>query len=513
MEHHAPPHRLGLAVALALVASSLGCATENPGIDPPRAGFYFPTGVAVDPRAPYLYVSNTNADLMYNGGTVAVLDLKNLPVDLSQVGALVKAGTLSCAPDRLEQTRWECGAEGFIVPDATLRIGDFPGDIEVLADGSRIFVPVRGQDYLAHAKVIRSADGSRILDLACSREGEGAAGTAGDASWDCDAEHRVAYSEDIRTRLPAEPFGIHVNELTDVYVDAAGRRRTCRDGVSSVPCTCPTKKDPNTGVVDCAPPCSETVTAACWQRRPSAAAHVYVSHLFGGEVSLFSLEGSQVTMRDTVGGFFAVNNGIRGGYDIAPWVPGDPYGDVAVSSRSDLNVRNFRVQDNRLIRGGGAAVTAVAPGNDVRGIAVAPGGETLYLVNRLPPSLIALDMRLKDGLPRQETLWVTELCAEPGRVVLGQDPRPSASAGDLLAYVVCFGTAQIYVVEAGSGRLVDQIPTGEGPSYLAIDRTRKRALVSHYLDNTVGVIDLDPTHATFHRLVLRLGKVTQLVRN
>ena len=74
--------------ALPLIGS---CANEAPGIDPPRADFYFPTGLALDlglddqcrPNEPLLFVSNNNADLRFNGGMVQAVTLSRLPEDLA----------------------------------------------------------------------------------------------------------------------------------------------------------------------------------------------------------------------------------------------------------------------------------------------------------------------------------------------------------------------------------------------------------------------------------------------
>jgi 6-phosphogluconolactonase (cycloisomerase 2 family) len=59
---------------------------------------------------------------------------------------------------------------------------------------------------------------------------------------------------------------------------------------------------------------------------------------------------------------------------------------------------------------------------------------------------------------------------------------------------------------------VDQILTGKGPNSLALDPFSQRAFITNFLDNTIGIIDLDPSHARFHRMVLRIGTVRNLVR-
>ncbi len=490
------------ACAVALTA----CATEDPGITPPRDRFYFPTALALDPVRPFLYVASSNADLLYNGSTLNVVDLRAIPGDPREVAAAVKAGTISCKAGTTDPSVWECPEDKLVQSDASLRIGHYPSEIRVSSDGARLFLPVRGQNYLLWASIVERGPG--VLDLRCNDDPGGCrdAGAGNCAAWDCDDAHRVAWSEDRRRALPSEPFGIYLNELTAVHLSDAGVRRTCRDGaLPAVPCDC--------GAV---PRCADGQTRNCCLAA-SGESHVYVTHLSGGEVSLFAHDGNRVTLRDFKGGFFTGSGDIRGAFSVAAQRPGDPESPVYVSSRVDSNLASFVVADsNRIIDGPRAPIGAIAPGTDARGLAFHPGGERLYVVNRAPASLVALDMTPgEDGAPRQAPLWVAEVCSEPSVLRIAPDwaRRAQGIAGAYLAYVVCFAAAEIFVVDLTLGRVVDEIIVGRGPNALVIDEPNRRAFIANFLENTVGVIDLDPARSSYHRMVLRIGNVQDLIRH
>ena len=527
--------RLFLLAATLLMGA---CATEEPGITPDKNAFYFPTGLALDPDRRVsdksggfsryiLYVTNSNADLNYNSSTLNVLDLKKIPANLDKIKERVTSTDsklkLDCQPDRVASTRWECDEKQFIISGATLQMGDYPAGVQVsslinrpdptrLPQNQRVFVPVRGQNYLLWADALDLDNGS--LDLRCNALCQNTT-DADCATWSCDAAHQVSLSDDTAIRLPSEPYGIYLHELKAVHVNDKGKRRTCSDGVSSVSCGCP--KDSNGDYAD---PCDTSgddprpypPKKTCCIPAP-AEDHLYLLHLAGGEVSYFTVGASGVHLRDARGGFFSISGSIRGGYDIAPQRPGDASSPIYISSRVNSIMASFIIDDShRILDHGRTSVAIISPGNDVRGIVFGPAGETLYAVDRLPPTLVALDMSDKGGTPRKDPLWAVEVCAEPSVLRLVQNPTRPNDPQALLAYVVCFAAAQIYVVDTQLRRVVDKILVGSGPHGLAVDSTNKRAFVANFLDNTVGLIDLDPSHASFHQMVLRIGMITNMVR-
>ena len=48
--------------------------------------------------------------------------------------------------------------------------------------------------------------------------------------------------------------------------------------------------------------------------------------------------------------------------------------------------------------------------SDMFMIAYDPETQRIYLVDRAPPAVVAIDMRLEDGIPRAESLWTVEAC-------------------------------------------------------------------------------------------------------
>jgi DNA-binding beta-propeller fold protein YncE len=248
---------------------------------------------------------------------------------------------------------------------------------------------------------------------------------------------------------------------------------------------------------------------------PKAEAHLYLAHLSGGEVSFLTSDAKGVQLKDSRGGFFNDKSGIRGGFALAPQLPGASQGLVYVSSRVNSVLASFLVDgESRIIDATRAPVGVLSPGDDVRGIAFGPGGRRLYVVDRAPAALVALDMTPgDDGLPRQEGLWAAEVCADPAMLRLGPDPTRPEEPLARLAYVVCFSAAQVFVVDTGLGTVVDQFLTGRGPNALVIDSPNRRGFLANFLDNTVGVIDLDPSHVTYNRMVLRLGREENLVHH
>ena len=76
----------------ALVAS--GCFLSDATVSPPVDAFYYPTGLARFPGGSTLYVTNSDFDLQYEGGTVFALDLTKIRLKLNKLlEALRQVGT------------------------------------------------------------------------------------------------------------------------------------------------------------------------------------------------------------------------------------------------------------------------------------------------------------------------------------------------------------------------------------------------------------------------------------
>jgi DNA-binding beta-propeller fold protein YncE len=76
----------------------------------------------------------------------------------------------------------------------------------------------------------------------------------------------------------------------------------------------------------------------------------------------------------------------------------------------------------------------------------------------------------------------------------------------LTAWLPCFGTGQVWVVDVDAMRLEAVIDAGRGPNAIAVDVPRARAYVANYAEDTITVIDADPQSPTHYGPIFRLGK-------
>lgn len=471
---------------------------ELPGISPPINRFFFPTGLAMTPDGRYLFVTNGNSDLKYNGGTVTVVDVDRALERILDPLSFPE----SCRPDPQNSQVIECQEgpapdgqggtlPGAILEDLTVRLGYFPGFL-VLEDLSlspftpwmpeagtegerryRLYTPVRGDPSVTFVDVIMGGDnGDEILCLDC---GQGCS-TAGLS--DCLARHRVEVPSPGRSGqmsgdLPAEPFGLGLQPVGGFML---------------------------------------------------------VAHLVGGSLSLVDLGGYQGDLRR--GGPDLVHilvdvlsrsaENASGGFNVAFRSPGDPTDWIYLSNRRASQILMLRVagadepvdEDRGLRMVLGPSVVLGAPlgplevGADVRGIQVSPDGETLFALTRTPPALVSIDIRLKDGFPRNEVLDVVEVCPQPSILRLRED-----SHGRILAYAVCYGSGDIYVVDTIEAQLVGRVESGGGPYDLvmvpedpAVPASRRGfGFMSNFGEHTVGVVDFREDSPTYHQLIGRIG--------
>ena len=293
-----------------LVCANWGCqndldgirGVDRPGIDPPRDKFFFPTGLAVTDDGRYLFVTNGNADLNYNGGTVNMIDLQALARKLES------GGGPGCSWDPQDPMVLECEESSVIIAQATVRVGHFPGSIEVLQrkpwvpeaepDGyglNRLYIPVRGDPSLTYIDVVHEGP-ERDSPVKCLSCGRGCA-LSGEKIPDCARAHMVSetpkdtpYST---VKIPAEPYGV----FTD---------RDLR--------------------------------------------FMYMTHLSNGSISLFDFSNDDVpVLRQVTAEYLAPGlDGRRGGFGVAALRAGDPQTEIVVSNRVAPEMLLFRLQSASL---------------------------------------------------------------------------------------------------------------------------------------------------------------------
>ena len=472
---------------------------EKPGIDPPMGRFFYPTGVALTPEGRYLVVTNGNADLKYNGGTVSVVDLVETMRRINDPGSY--GGSCRYAPQDpliVECQEAETKMDGVTIPglilkDLTIRTGFYPGFIilEDLTEGAwtpwvperetpgvrryRLYTLVRGDPSVTFVDMIMSSDqdDAEVLCLDCGE------GCDGDELRDCKDSFRIETASAGRDdflasdALPAEPYGLGL--------EAAG-------------------------------------------------GFMVLVHLVGGNLSLIDLVGYQGDLRrggpDVVDVLMQVMGqdaeGRSGGFNVVARTPGDPLGWFYISNRAAAQIVTVRVAGGdvavaedrglRLVLGQSIVLTApygpLESGADMRGMAMSPDGNRLYALSRTPPSLLVVDTTLENGLPRNEVIDVVEVCPKPSVLKVRQGPL-----GRTLAYAVCYGSGEIYVVDTEDAQVVDRIEAGGGPHDLVLvpdvpgipDVVRGHGFVTNFGEHTVGVIDLRETSPNYHQMIGRIG--------
>jgi DNA-binding beta-propeller fold protein YncE len=122
----------------------------------------------------------------------------------------------------------------------------------------------------------------------------------------------------------------------------------------------------------------------------------------------------------------------------------------------------------------------------------------LLVAYRTPAGLVAIPASDENETFAQGPLTFVPLGARPGQVRV----FPSGQDGREVAYVVCFGDDTVWMVDPATLLPLGRFSVGAGPYDMAavLKKDVQRGFVSNFLDDTVSVVDLDPTHdKTYHR--------------
>lgn len=547
------PRRLLTATLLAGVLG--GCNDPNTGIDAPVDNFFFPEGLLLDPRTPegdaepeaakYLFVSNGNNDLNYNGGSVTVIDLEaffeawsdtRVDAEGNEVPTYepypycegpgercvldVGARTTDDFPCRrlgLLPQVVECDEAPFVVDG--VRLGDFSTHIAASKEPSgtpRLWIPVRGDPSVTFIDVKGSLPGPPDLDCGQRRVD----GEADDRSR-CADEHRLTHLRNDRSldELPREPFNVHVSESEDYryafIAHASGPALSIIDldglsGDDSQPAIVDINNifSPTIGTVLsggfglATRPCGACgvegeeedpgfnqpdVTQGC--TRPL----VYSSLRFQLLATSFTASGidpdalpSGAVERD---GCEDAQGNYLGPFCATPDQVGQ---ECAILCEPQVrNVVRFPV--------GGVDPLSTVSGEALGDVHFGDAcGDELYVLQTNPGALLRLDTSLDGGEPLDIPAGrPIEVCDQPTRFQIWEDEG--------LAFVACFQAAYVYVVDLRAEQVVDTVITGTGPHDLVFDELRGMLYVANLLEGSVSVIDVGLDRPTRFKEVARIG--------
>lgn len=553
-----PRHTLVRPLTRCLLAASLlggvvaGCNDPNTGIDPPIGNFFFPEGLLLDPRTPegeaarYLFVSNGNNDLSFNGGSVSVIDLEAFYDAWSDEGPADEDGSPTrtyrpypycegpqerCVLDVGARTTddfpcrrlglfpqvVECDEGPFVVDG--VRLGDFSTHIEASVEPSgtpRLWIPVRGDPSVTYIDVEGGWPDAPDLDCGQSRSD----GEALDEDR-CADEFRLTHLRNDRSLevLPREPFNVHVStgegyryafiahsagaplsvidldglqggdgrpaivDIANVFVPVAGTVVTGGFGLATRPCgACGVAGEEE--IVGFNQP---AITQEC--SRPL----VYGSLRFQLLATSFTASGiepedlpSGAQERD---GCEDAEGNYLGPYCASPEEVGNEC--AIVCEPRIRNAVRFPVGGVDPL----STTNTEALGDVQFGDAC---GDELYVLQTNPGALLRMDTSLEGGEPLDIPAGrPIEVCDQPTRFKIWPERG--------LAFVACFQAAYVYVVDLRAEQVVDTVVTGTGPHDLVFDEVRSMLYVANLLEGSVSVIDISSDRTSKFREVARIG--------
>jgi DNA-binding beta-propeller fold protein YncE len=484
---------------LALAGSTAGCGIGESGVAPPSDRIFLPSGLLADPSGKWLYVVNSNSDLRFNAGTLAVVDLDAAKRDRSNADWPVcpanrfvpPANTQLpfCCRDPLDRALLNCDERAYVLKDATVRIGSFGGAMTQQTferagqTVRRLFVAVRAEPSITFVDATFELG---TVQLRCSGAHDGT-GTS-TANTFCEDEWRltkVAGQGGPDVDLPEEPHSLILDDKLGVlyvgHLGATTRTVTSLGGVSTVDVCAPAMGPPRLAAVN--------------------------KDIFPGAA-------------------------FQGVSSIALPEAGNPDQPLYATARLSPEVRQLRLRegaavscsgaqpqqprDLTLIGAEGFLSSAFYPnGFDIRGFALSDDRQQGFVLHRNndvsvgslntsrldPSALVVLDRRPDErGQPLNTPTNIVEVCTGPTSMV-----QHDAGRGQRF-FITCFEGGQIYVVDPKLPAVTGIVDVGRGPSTIVFSATDPGlAFVTTFADNSVAVLDLTPGSPTENRVVQRIG--------
>ncbi|MGD8605960.1 MAG: hypothetical protein PVH21_01610 [Myxococcales bacterium] len=479
-----PSVRLALGILLMAGVASAGCVNKT-GEPLPPGLMSFPIAVELSPdvdtdgKPRFLYVTSSNFGLQYNSGNVQSYDIDKIVGGILDgcVGAGVTTACLgpdyqgsvnepacycdpaadsdcvAVPPDRCAvipaglRFRDQGAAlrlvrvEGLIPGE--VQIGSFSDGLAIAPDGRRLYVPVRSDANLTYIDV----------------DTEGRLSCGGDFGelHSCTAPYRSGSAElenpGEAVAVPPDPVDVYVGSLAEEFAppgaedDPAFRGEYVlmahREGFASL-------------FYD-----QERPGGPAPQKRPRLVATL--SNLASEQVTITYQPGAQVAWIPSA----VSNQVIRVGIAI----DGDP-------------------SQAFLFNAGTLFVTGLDTGGSNRDIVFDPRPDRnlAYIVSRAPEALIVA----QGQIPGLELSMVDQIsaCQDPSRVQVAEAPARGGTV--LLAFVSCFLSRQVQVIDADALQNVTILSNISGAFEFAIDGPRRLLYAADFNTSVLRVADLQP---------------------
>lgn len=445
------------AFAYLFAFSLLFAGCDNSGEPPPVGRLVFPIALGISPDGNHLYVANSNFDLRYNAGSLHSYDLDVLNSSIENACSGVEPEDRdSCGVIPIEDERDDLLDRIEPVADLLVdqvRIGSYTDGMALapLGGSTRLYMPVRSDANLTF--VDADSNGcfqctAAPVDCAVSREALGRP---------CDDAFRRGDDEAATLRdiqLPADPVGVTVGPLNDVVnggapmTDVQGNYVLFahRDGRASL-------------FFD--------------QPAGPSLAPVLIHTLAGLPTELVDITIDPMTQ--------------------LAWLPSalNPVVGrvgIAFDGAADDPERSYLFNAGDLFMSG--VDTGTVTRGDTRVIRFDPRPDVsrAYVLSRRPRALLVVDT--EDSVSSVNVIDAIEVGFGPSRldVVSFEAPDPKRT----LAFISCYDSRDVYVLDVDLGRLVGIVRGLGGPFELVVDATRKRLYVLDFRSSVIRVIDLEP---------------------
>ncbi|MFW6066720.1 MAG: YncE family protein [Myxococcota bacterium] len=421
-----------------LAATAVGCL-DNPGSDPQPGRLSFPIGMDAadlddDGRIDQLFVANANFDLRFNAGSVHGYDIDRLlecASDCSSRDGCVIVPDDSMDAEDLVLTAHPCPG----VLESEVLIGSFASALQLSPREDRLYVSVRSDSNLTFVDV--SPDGA----LSCGGE----AGTR----HRCDDSFRLrdeAAAPGRDLELPLDPVGLQVGVLADLPSISAS-------------------------------PDDDFIVVA----------------FRDGRAGLFVERADEQGRRLPV--LVDVIEGLPSGLQTVRWQSATQTAWLPSSSEPLVGRVGVGAADPEdpsdafLFNAGSVGLSGIDTGSsdagDTRDMAFDSADPSrAYLLSRSPEALLTVDLDSTGNLLAIDR--ATDLCLGPSRVEV---PR---IAGRSVAFVSCFDSDALYVIDPARGKLLGVATGGSGPFVMEVDSVRERLFLADFTSSVIRVLDLRP---------------------